>query len=813
MQVLSIWNYCFMGVKVSILTNKERFHYLIILVLVDRRGTMKTSSFLNVLVSDGTTLLAKIFKRCAHILWAAVFFIGAVILTSILGTYHFGDPSMFSYQQDTNVIGNIGGLVGSYCAAFVIYLFGSASYILVGLLLLLSYIQLQYRTWVSELDRLISFGISMATGAGLCIAFNISLFGGQEYGGLLGHYVYSRTIRFCQEPIGSLLLLTFFLASLAIIFRGVVIRLIILCMQAHRGIIIHKESIFAVAKIVTYSLYILVVPIITLITYAYSIITCSTCTKSLKDELLDDDVEQRHEQEVFWRTYLTNIASENDHHNKVLSEVQHFEKMSDQHEFAHVDIGSKPEQQPYKLPPVSLLQAHKTNSSDKHEMSELKEKAKLLEEKLSHFGIEGTVVAIKKGPVVTLFEYQPDINARISKITALEDDLALALQAMSIRIIAPIPGTSVIGFEVANNVRTMVSFGSCVQSAEFTQHQGALPLALGVDTVGNQLVVDLAKMPHLLIAGSTGSGKSVALHTMIVSLLLKRTPEELKLILIDPKRLEFAAYANCAHLVFPIVMQPKQTIPVLKWVVAQMEDRYAIMTSVGARNIHDYQSIARYNKTCQSMPYLVVIIDELADLMMTCGRDIEDLIARIAQMARAAGIHMILATQRPSVDVITGLIKVNFPSRVSCRVTSKVDSRTILDCNGAEKLLGRGDMLFLDAADSTIKRVHGAYISDAEIAAIVNHIRQQQDVCYLSFDDISKNDLQLLGSGDDELYSEVIKFLKDVDEVSISLLQRRFKIGYNRSARIIDSLESQGLIAPSEGSKLRKVIHQSHDFR
>ena len=493
------------------------------------------------------------------------------------------------------------------------------------------------------------------------------------------------------------------------------------------GLTRHQEELQIARRVLLHSLYIIFYPAIKLIAYIYSAIINSRIFKSIRsaiyDQFHDEHEEHINPKDEFLRTYLTEIATENEQ-EKITPIFDKKKELADS--FADVGPGVNnllaKEIVPYKLPPTSLLQQGKPSSSDKQEMVELKDKAKLLEEKLAHFGITGSVVAIKRGPVVTLFEYQPDIDARISKITALDDDLAMALQAMSIRIIAPIPGTAFIGFEVANAVRSTVSFGSSVQSASFAGHQGSLPLALGVDTVGNQLVVDLAKMPHLLIAGSTGSGKSVALHTMIMSLLLKRTPEELKIILVDPKRLEFAAYADCAHLVFPIVMQPKQTIPVLKWVVAQMEERYAIMTAAGARNILDYQAMANHDKTCQHMPFMVVIIDELADLMMTCGRDIEDLIARIAQMARAAGIHMILATQRPSVDVITGLIKVNFPSRISCRVTSKVDSRTILDCNGAEKLLGRGDMLFLDAADSNIKRVHGAYISDAEISAVVNHI-------------------------------------------------------------------------------------------
>ena len=330
-----------------------------------------------------------------------------------------------------------------------------------------------------------------------------------------------------------------------------------------------------------------------------------------------------------------------------------------------------------------------------------------------------------------------------------------------------------------------------------------MPIILGKNTVGAPVVVDLVKMPHLLIAGSTGSGKSVGLNAMLVSLLFKRSPQELKLILIDPKRLEFTAYADIAHLLFPVVTQPKQAIAVLHWVIKQMEERYTIMAACGARNIVDYNNNVQDH---ERKPYIVVMIDELADLMMTAGRELEGLITRITQMARAAGIHMMVATQRPSVDVITGLIKVNFPSRISFRVTSKIDSRTILDCGGADKLLGRGDMLFLDSSDAYLKRVHGAYVSDKEIAALIAHIRQQQPVEYLDLQEEMPMDSDGLQDVDDVLYKQVLEFLDQIDEVSISLLQRKFRIGYNRSARIIDMLASRGLIMPSAGGKTRKVI-------
>ncbi len=421
----------------------------------------------------------------------------------------------------------------------------------------------------------------------------------------------------------------------------------------------------------------------------------------------------------------------------------------------------------------------------------------ILENKLENFGIKGKVVSITQGPAVTLFEYQPSVNTRISNIVAREDDLALALQAISLRIIAPIPGKSVVGFELSRKKREVISFAELINSSEFVDFEGYLPMILGKDTLGNNVVVDLVTLPHLLVAGSTGSGKSVGLNCILNSLLCCKSPDELKLILIDPKRLEFSYYNDISHLIFPVIVDPSRAIQALKWVIKSMEERYDVMAQSNVRNIFEYNKLSNV----EPMPFIVIIIDELADLMFTGGKDVELLLTRIAQMARAAGIHLIVATQRPSVDVITGLIKANFPSRIAYRVTSKIDSRVILDGHGAEKLLGRGDMLYSDNK-GMLYRLHGAYLSDNEIATIVNEIKAQREPHY---EDLN----ELVGAMDgerDAIYSEIVNYLKSKEEISISSLQRAFKIGYNRSARIIDQLEIDGLILPASGSKLRRVL-------
>lgn len=445
---------------------------------------------------------------------------------------------------------------------------------------------------------------------------------------------------------------------------------------------------------------------------------------------------------------------------------------------------------------------------------EVASRAKLLEEKLLHFGIKGTVTDIKVGPIITLFEYKPEIDSKISKIMALEDDLAMALTTTSIRILAPIPGKNVVGFEIANAIRRDVYFADVFASKEYREHKTFLPLLLGVDVVGRPVVHDLVRMPHLLIGGATGSGKSVGLHAIIAGLLSALTPDHLNLIFIDPKRLEFTPYADIPHLVFPIVTEPSRAATVLKWVCQEMEERYEIMALAGVRNIQEYHKVIsrkdppvdREGRPLKAIPFLVIVIDELADLMMVAGKEVETAIVRIAQMARASGIHLIVATQRPSVDVVTGLIKVNFPSRIAFRVSSKVDSRTILDTTGAEKLLGRGDLLFMNSSSPDVVRIHGAYIADSEIASLATWWREQQAPSYLDLNEVLKVASSDMQDFQDELYKDVLEFVRSNDEVSISMIQRYFRIGFNRSARLIEKLEMDGIIAPAQGAKPRKVL-------
>lgn len=443
---------------------------------------------------------------------------------------------------------------------------------------------------------------------------------------------------------------------------------------------------------------------------------------------------------------------------------------------------------------------------------ELDVEARFLEQKLREFGVDGEVVQVLPGPVITMFEFAPAAGVKVNKIVNLQDDLALVMRALSVRVVAPIPGKAVVGIEVPHKHRETVRFHELLDSEEFRGASSKLTLALGKDILGRPVVTDLALIPHLLIAGATGSGKSVGLNSLICSLLFRATPADVKMIMIDPKMLEFSVYDGVPHLLVPVVTDPKKAAVVLRRVVEEMTRRYQLLAAKGVRSIAQYNQAleeeSRYAESAEEkLPYLVVVIDELSDLMMVSAREVEDSLMRLAQMARAAGIHLIVATQRPSVDVLTGVIKANFPARLSFQVTSKVDSRTILDMNGAETLLGRGDMLFLAPGTSKPQRVHGAYVSEAEIGRLVTEWKALAEPQYDdSFVAPVGQNVDVEDDEYDEKYDEGVALVTKTGQASISMLQRRLRVGYNRAARMIEMMEKEGIVGPADGIKPREVL-------
>ena len=453
----------------------------------------------------------------------------------------------------------------------------------------------------------------------------------------------------------------------------------------------------------------------------------------------------------------------------------------------------------YRLPSLDLL-----DSPPPFEARQIKEdlaaNARILEETMEDFGVSVKVTDIERGPVITRYELEPAPGVKVNKIVALSDDIALAMKAQSVRVIAPIPGKGRVGVEVPNIQSSLVYLREVFSSAEFQKAESKLTLVLGKDISGQPVVTDLGDMPHLLIAGTTGSGKTVCVNCSILAMLFRSTPNELKFLMIDPKMVELAPFNGLPHLLCPVVTDAKKAAVALNWVVSEMEERYRLLAKVGSRNIDSY------NEKQERIPYIVVIVDELADLMMVSRDQIENAITRLAQLSRAVGIHLLLATQRPSVDVITGVIKANFPARISFKVASKVDSRTVLDTNGADKLLGRGDLLFLRPGESKLTRAQGSLVSDKEIERVVDFIKSQAEPVY-DEEILKEQHSAILANGQkDELYEQAVRIIMESNQASVSILQRRLRLGYTRAARIIDTMEQEGMVGPFEGSKPRKIL-------
>ena len=708
----------------------------------------------------------------------------AVLVFLCLFSYSPHDPSLTHFVAGKVRIANYGGLVGSYLSDSLLRIFGVTSYLLPAFFAFFAFRLFLGGRFLFPLSSLFGFiGLICATSALLAGRYGAITFSGIELnsGGLFGKHTLA-LLYSCLNPIGTDIVL------------GVILVISIM-------VTLDISLVAVIRKTVT---------------------GLSATLQRLKTLVVVGMGRLKRKKTVTRKnpriTKQVPVIPEGN--------MQKEEPRKDE----QIAFGFLQPEGSFKLPTVDLLDKIEVRST-RMKRESLIMNSRILEKKLADFGVEGAVAEVKPGPVVTMYELEPAPGVKINRITNLSDDLALALKAQSIRIVAPIPGKAAIGIEIPNQERESVYLRDVLDSEEFVESKYRLPIALGKNITGQTVIADLTVMPHLLIAGTTGSGKSVSLNAMICSIIFKASPDDVKFIMIDPKRLELSGYEGIPHLLHPVVVDPKEASQALKWAVAEMERRYAVIAGAGVKNIERYNRLiekqrgmtgTQIMKTSagsvsdgetepvpEKLPYIVVIIDELADLMMAAQRNVETSLARLAQMARAAGIHIILATQRPSVDVITGIIKANFPTRISFQVSSRVDSRTILDELGAEKLLGAGDMLFVPPGTSKLVRIHGAFVSDREISKIVGFVKGQRVPQYDESISSYTPDTNEDGGTDqefDEKYDEAVELVTDLGQASISLVQRYLKIGYNRAARIVEQMEAEGVVGPSDGAKPRKIL-------
>ena len=713
----------------------------------------------------------------------------AIFLFLSLISYDLTDPSFFSYTSSkVRTIRNWMGIVGAYASGLLFQGFGFSSFLIPFVLGLAAFGYFFRWKWNYPSLKLAGWVIILLTTSSLLGLWFKPLRKELLIGGFMGEMISRTLVRYFNLPGATVLLLVILILSIVL---GTGISFVAMIQYSGNGLnrLIEKIGTLQVMR-------------------------------KERSERAKKLVKRKQEREEAGEAPPPVVVVEKPSppvKKEVISEQKAFE-------FA----GSK---EAFQLPPLTLLEAD-VEKRQKIDRDSLIMNSRILEKKLQDYGVEGKVVEVRPGPVITVYEFEPAPGVKVSRIVNLADDLALALSALSIRIVAPIPGKAVVGIEVPNAVRETVYLKEIIDSDPFRNSKSKLSFGLGKDISGEAFVVDLGRMPHLLVAGSTGSGKSVSINSVICSILFKATPDEVRFMMIDPKMLELSDYDGIPHLLLPVVTNPKKAATALKWLVEEMERRYTVLAEKGVRNIEQYHQRAEKEQKekgrvfkrkgdllegdaegvappMEKVPYIVVVIDELADLMMISSREVEESITRLAQMARAVGIHLLLATQRPSVDVLTGIIKANFPARISFQVTSKVDSRTILDTIGAEHLLGSGDMLYLRPGSSKLTRLHGAFVSSAEIKRVVDFLKKQGTPSYDST--ILQETRKEKETGDmedeyDEKYDEAVAFVTEIGQASISLIQRRFRIGYNRAARIVEKMEEEGVVGASDGVKPREVL-------
>jgi S-DNA-T family DNA segregation ATPase FtsK/SpoIIIE len=716
--------------------------------------------------------------------------VGIFLLLSLI-SYHPMDPSFFSYTSSkVKGIHNWMGVVGAYLSSLLFQGFGYPSFLIPFALFVFAFSFIIRWEWKYLSLKAAGWVVILLTTSALIGLWLKNLHPDTLAGGFIGEIFSRNLVRYFNRPGATVLLLVILILSFVL---GTGISFISLVKVL--GDVVEK----LIGKIVTFKM-----------------VRKERVEREKK--LIKQKQEKKETKEILPPVVVEKHSLPSPKEEEMKQEAFEFLQSS----------------KIFQLPPISLLEAE-VEKRQKIDRESLIMNSRILEKKLLDYGVEGKVVEVRPGPVITVYEFEPAPGVKVSRIVNLADDLALALSALSIRIVAPIPGKAVVGIEVPNKNRETVYLKEIIDSDPFRAFKSKLSFGLGKDISGESFVVDLARMPHLLVAGSTGSGKSVSINAMVCSILFKATPDEVRFLMIDPKMLELSDYEGIPHLLLPVVTHPKKAAAALRWLVEEMERRYTVLAEKGVRNIDHYHqrmekelkergkvykrkgdvlegNEEKVTEPMERLAYIVVVIDELADLMMTSSKDVEESITRLAQMARAVGIHLLLATQRPSVDVLTGIIKANFPARISFQVTSKVDSRTILDTVGAEHLLGAGDMLFLPPGSSKLTRLHGAFVSSPEIKRIVEFWKKQGKPSYLDPSVLAevKKDKEAAGGEEDgaydEKYDEAVAFVAEIGQASISLIQRRFRIGYNRAARIVEKMEEEGVVGPSDGVKPREVL-------
>ncbi len=768
-----------------------------------------------------------IFKEAAGIFCIAFSILAVVSLVS----YNPVDPSFSHAVSEKSKAFNYAGIVGAHLSDAIIQLMGSAGFALPVIALALGLLLFRSEPF--------SFVSSLLGGGALFLvsscAFIFIFWPIDPYyhyadvpgGGILGKLIAGKfLVKFLAKPGAAIVALTVFFISFLIVMRLSATEFALLlkdvAIKAYRAAVEAATAFLGKLRML-----------------AESISRFGSKLKVKAAEIIESDTPTIIEPPTLEDETPTIVKKTDEEAKK---------KPDGSFDAEQFTFNFVRDMEDYTLPPLSYLSD--TQKVDREESDkQLLVNSQILSKKLEDFGIEGKVTTVSPGPVITLYEFEPAAGVKVSRIVNLADDLAMGLRAVAVRILAPVPGKAVVGIEVPNARVEPVGLKQILVSDEFMDSQSTLTMALGKDTSGLPVVTDLSKIPHILMAGATGSGKSVGLNSMIMSILYKATPAEVNFIMIDPKMLELSVYDGIPHLIAPVVTNPKKAANALQWAVSEMERRYKVLADRGFRNISGYNAwvidqleedelekkkpkkkakedeadvdAVSYDEDgpiekeeeepLKPMPYIVVVIDELADLMMVASKDVEMSLARLAQMARAAGIHLIVATQRPSVDVLTGLIKANFPARISFQVSSRVDSRTILDTIGAEKLLGKGDMLFLPPGTSRLQRIHGPFVSDDEVKRAVTFLKKQGRPIY--DENILKAHEKAVEAGamdgdevDEEYFEQAVELIADTRQASISMVQRRLRIGYNRAARIIETMEAKGMVGPADGAKPRQVF-------